>query len=95
MLPDKEHTLELLIRAKYPLLYIVSSEERRIEEMLRGVAARRHKQLFSWTVTDGIADISTPKPVSVNGGARDPLQMLEAIGGSKESAIFVYRLTHF
>jgi len=94
MLPDKEQTLELLIRAKYPLLYIISSEERRVEELLRAVAARRHKQLFSWTVTDGIADISTPKSVSINAGARDPLQMLDAIGNSKESAIFVLKDLH-
>ncbi len=94
MVADKEEMLELLIRAKYPLLYIISAEERRVEELLRAVAARRHKQLFSWTVTEGIMDISTPKPVSVNGGARDPLQMLDAIATSKESAIFVLKDLH-
>ena len=31
--------LEVLIRAKYPLIYLLSWEERRVEVMLRQVAA--------------------------------------------------------
>jgi SpoVK/Ycf46/Vps4 family AAA+-type ATPase len=91
---DKEQALELLIRAKYPILYIVSAEERRVEELLREVAARRHKQLFSWTITEGVADISTLKPIVVDGGAREPLQVLEVIASSRDSAIFVLKDFH-
>ncbi len=94
MTEDKEQTLELLIRAKYPIIYIVSAEERRVEELLRSVAARRHKQLFGWTLTEGVADISTLKPIVVDGGAREPLQVLDVIASSRESAIFVLKDFH-
>jgi SpoVK/Ycf46/Vps4 family AAA+-type ATPase len=94
MTEDKEQALELLIRAKYPIIYIVSAEERRVEELLRSVASRRHKQLFGWTLTEGVADISTLKPLVVDGGAREPLQVLEAIAHSRESAIFVLKDFH-
>lgn len=89
-----EDTLELLIRAKYPILYIVSSEERRIEELLRVVANRRHKRLFSWTITDGLADIATARPVLVDGGAREPMHVLDSIAGSKEASIFILKDFH-
>lgn len=94
MTEDKEQTLELLIRAKYPIIYIVSAEERRVEELLRSVASRRHKQLFGWTLTEGVADISTLKPIVVDGGAREPMQVLDAIASSRESAIFVLKDFH-
>lgn len=38
--------LQILIRARYPLLYIVSSEEIRVQEMLLEVARERGKKLF-------------------------------------------------
>ena len=37
--------LNTLTRAKYPIIYIVSWEERRIEDMLRQVAIERRKKL--------------------------------------------------
>jgi len=46
--------LNILTRAKYPIIYIVSWEERRIEDMLRQVAIDRRKKLYGWTLTDGI-----------------------------------------
>src|SRR5689334_19987156 len=94
MSQDKEQELELFIRAKYPILSIVSAEERRVEEMLRRVAARRHKRLLGWTVTEGLQDISTVKAVMVDATVRDPLQVLEAVADSRESAIFVLKDFH-
>ncbi len=94
MSENAQETLELLVRAKYPILYILSAEERRIEELLRHVASQRHKRLFAWTITEGLADIATLKPVIVDGGAREPLQALETIAGSKEPAIFVLKDFH-
>ncbi|OQY36982.1 MAG: hypothetical protein B6243_01800, partial [Anaerolineaceae bacterium 4572_5.2] len=48
--------LNILTRAKYPLLYIISWEERRIEDMLRQVATDRRKQLYLWTLTNGFLE---------------------------------------
>ena len=49
--------LNTLTRAKYPIIYIVSWEERRIEDILRQVAIDRRKKLYGWTLTNGIAPL--------------------------------------
>lgn len=51
--PTFEHELEVLIRARYPLLYVVSYEERRAEEILRGLAHRLSKRIYVWSLTRG------------------------------------------
>ena len=41
--------IETLIRARYPILYIISSEETRVQNLLSQVAVRRQKKLFEWS----------------------------------------------
>jgi SpoVK/Ycf46/Vps4 family AAA+-type ATPase len=48
-----ERELEILVRARYPLLYVLTAEERRAEEMVRLVANRLQKRLHIWTLTRG------------------------------------------
>ena len=49
---DKE--IDVLVRARYPLIYLVSWEETRILERLKEMAQRRQKTLFLWSITRGI-----------------------------------------
>lgn len=91
---DREAELEVLIRAKYPLIYLLSWEERRIEAMLRRVAAGRKKRLYAWTVTRGIWGIDTVRPVEVDGGAVSPLKALEFVERLNEAAILVLKDLH-
>ena len=46
--------LEVLIRAKYPILTIVSWEERRVEDALASVCKTLNRTLHTWTVTQGL-----------------------------------------
>src|SRR5271170_1789442 len=46
--------LDVLIRARYPIIYVVSWEEERVEQNLRQIAAARNKRLHVWTCTQGI-----------------------------------------
>ncbi len=94
MVQNKVQELETLIRAKYPILYICSAEERRVEELLRQVAGRRRKKLLGWTVTEGIQDLTLPKASEVDKEARDALQVLDHIASSKEAAIFLLKDFH-
>jgi len=87
---DQVEQLNILTRAKYPLLYIVSWEERRIEEMLRQVAAERRKQLYLWTLTNGIVHVDSPH-TSIDPGTRNPLMALDVINQSQDAAIFVLK----
>ena len=86
--------LNILARAKYPLIYIISWEERRIEEMLRQVASERRKQLYLWTLTDGVVPIDAPHEAAVDTSTRNPLAALDYIGFSQEAAIFVLKDFH-
>ena len=85
--------LNILARAKYPLIYIISWEERRVEEMLRQVAAERRKQLYVWTLTDGVVPVDSPE-ATVDTSTRNPLAALDYISFSQESAIFVLKDFH-
>lgn len=51
---EAEREIELLIRAKYPLLYVTSWEERRVEESIRSVSGALKRQLHTWSVTQGL-----------------------------------------
>ncbi|MES4792450.1 MAG: ATPase, partial [Chloroflexota bacterium] len=49
-----DQELETLIRARYPIIYIVSWEEKRVEDALRQISKERGKRIFVWTVTQGL-----------------------------------------
>ena len=46
--------LSVLIRARYPILYVVTWEEGRVERHLREIATKRNKELFCWSMTCGL-----------------------------------------
>lgn len=84
--------VEYLIRARYPLIYIVSYEEYRVETKLKSIAMARDKKLFIWSSTEGMRGVA-----GAGGGGReirDPLKALDYILDSKEDAIFVLRDYH-
>ena len=46
--------LEILVRARYPVIYVVTWEEQRALEALAQIARRREKKLFVWSISRGI-----------------------------------------
>ena len=86
--------LNTLTRAKYPIIYIVSWEERRIEEMLRQVAIDRRKKLYGWTLTTGITPLDVVQTQPMDPSTRDPLNALDFVAQSQEAAIFVLKDFH-
>jgi SpoVK/Ycf46/Vps4 family AAA+-type ATPase len=95
MTTNRANELEVLIRAKYPLIYVLSWEERRVQAMLADIAARRKKRLYAWTVTDGIVAVDTVRPTPVDPNATTPLKALEYVEHSRDAAIFVLKDLHF
>jgi len=80
--------LEILIRARYPIIYIVSWEEDRVVETLAEVAGKRNKQVYVWACTTGFC-----KHPNVEGdtSTRDPVQALRFVLKSSDSALFVFK----
>ncbi len=91
---SREDELDVLVRARYPLLYIVSWEEQRVEATLRRICIRRSKHLYSWSVTEGMSSLDGPGPSPIDPAARDPMQALEHIAAARESAIFILKDFH-
>ncbi|MDX2133105.1 MAG: AAA family ATPase [Planctomycetota bacterium] len=85
-------SIELLVRARYPVLYIVSWEEARVEQHLQAIAARRNKQLHVWSITEGIREASAT-PGQAAGKKRsvtDPIEALDVVIQHKEPAIYLF-----
>ncbi|MBS1723323.1 MAG: AAA family ATPase [Armatimonadetes bacterium] len=51
---DPLHEIEVLVRAKYPIVYVVSWEERRVEAALQEVCKKLERKLHTWSVTQGM-----------------------------------------
>lgn len=85
---ELEEQIEVLIRARYPIIYLVSYEEDRVFEMIRRIANRRQKQVIAWSVTEGLVPVDT--------SARDPQRALAAVLKDKgdRSAIYVFKDLH-
>lgn len=46
--------ISVLIRARYPIIYIVSWEEERVSLMLNNLASESEKRLLIWSTTEGL-----------------------------------------
>jgi hypothetical protein len=88
--------IETLIRARYPILYIVTGEETRVEAMLTDIARNRLKKLYEWSYTTGLVPAGTSIQAQKhrNAATRDPLVALDQVIDQVEPAIFVFRDFH-
>jgi ATP-dependent 26S proteasome regulatory subunit len=87
--------IDVLIRARYSLLYVVSWEERRVLAALREIVVGQDKQFYNWSETTGLR--SGTKQVTTGGAdsrTRDPLQVLDIIRTSTEPAVYVLKDFH-
>src|SRR5438309_3616450 len=92
---DKD--IEHLMRARYPLIYILSSEEKRVEDSIRRVLSTRERdkgvktKVFTWSVTEGVRLGS-----EAQGDSKDPLKALRFVLEAKkdERAVYILRDLH-
>ncbi len=88
--------LETLIRARYPILYIVTAEETRAQNLLMDIAERRQKRIYEWSCTSGLvpAGIPTQSSKSRNNSTREPMAALEQVVDHVDAAVFVFKDFH-
>ncbi|WP_291177933.1 AAA family ATPase [Gimesia sp.] len=93
---DAQQELDVLIRARYPIIYVVTWEEERVERALRQIAASREKKLFTWTITQGIikSGAEAQKSKSGCGNTSDPLAALDDVIHQVEPAIYLFKDFH-
>ncbi len=81
--------LSLSIRARYPLLYLLTWEEDRAQALLEEIGESTGKELILWTRTTGFQ----PAPPS-EANERKPEEALKSIAKSGKKAIYVLRDFH-
>ena len=88
--------IEVLIRARYPILYVVSSEELRVQHLVMEIAQKRQKKAFEWSFSTGIvpAGTSIQSQRNRNPATKDPLAALDQVIEQVEPAIFVFKDFH-
>src|SRR5215475_14431140 len=88
--------LETLIRARYPILYILSSEETRVQSMILDIASKRQKKVFEWSYSTGIvpAGTSIQSQKHRNTATKDPLAALDQVIEQVEPALFIFKDFH-
>ncbi|AFZ48779.1 AAA ATPase central domain protein [Cyanobacterium stanieri PCC 7202] len=80
----------LLLRACYPLIYISSSEEERVEKAIASITETMgNRHTYIWDFVDGYQD----NPNNTNFGKRNPLQALEFLEKlpSNTGGVFILR----
>jgi hypothetical protein len=89
--------LDVLIRARYPIIYVVSWEEERVEAQLARIAAARNKKFFIWTYTQGILKHGSEPPQRSKcggGSTSDPLTAIDTVISDADPAIYLFKDFH-
>lgn len=84
--------LEVYIRARYPLLWIVTPEERRALDEIDELAKTLRRHLLFWSGPTGLTNPAMPERSDL--AKRDPLQLLATIIEDQEECIWVLRDFH-
>ncbi len=99
--------ISLLVRSRYPLIYLVSPEEERVERTLRELARELKKELWLWSSTEGMvsagrdsspgkksAPLSYGEVTGSGGSPNEAMAALDHVLSSAARGIFVLRDFH-
>jgi hypothetical protein len=84
--------LDLYVRARYPLIWLVTPEERRAVDEIVALAAEQRKRVLLWSGTVGL--INPALPDREDPSKRDPLTLLKTILEDNEPCLWVLRDFH-
>ncbi|WP_239014795.1 AAA family ATPase [Archangium violaceum] len=86
--------LDILIRARYPLLYLVSWEEHRVDTLLANMARAHGKVLLTWSISRGLRYLGGNRGPSLPEETRNPIDAIAAIEKLSEPALVVLKDFH-
>ncbi|MHB8417906.1 MAG: AAA family ATPase [Myxococcales bacterium] len=94
--PKFMQELDTLVRARYPLIHVVSPEEQRLDALLAELAQSHGKALWTWSVTRGLRSGSPHgghSTVDVE-ATREPVDALAAVAKVADPALVVLKDFH-
>ena len=93
---DSVEELDVLLRAGYPILYVVSHEEDRVAQALSRIVTRRNNvsgqasSFWTWSATEGAIHHSKTNPERFS-DYDNPLEMLDYIQSYKKTGVFMLK----
>lgn len=93
-----QEELGILIEARYPLIYLVTSEEERSEQTIARIAqAKRQREVYVWTVTRGLVKYDQPR-TTVQSNTVSPQAAVEWVIRHREpnvsGSIYIFKDLH-
>lgn len=89
---EMQQELDIYIRARYPLLWVVTPEESRALAEIEALATVQRKPLYLWSVTSGV--VNPAVPTRVDSAKRDPIALLTSIIEHDGAGIWTLRDFH-
>jgi ATP-dependent 26S proteasome regulatory subunit len=88
--------LEVLIRARYPLIYVLSWEEQRLMQHVLKIASGLGKKVFEWSINTGLVPSGTnvQSQSHRDTATQDPLVALNNAIDHVEPALYVFKDFH-
>jgi AAA+ superfamily predicted ATPase len=86
--------LELLVRARYPLVYLVTWEEQRVHDILEELARAHGKHLIEWSSHRGLRRADRTRTSVELEPVKEPIKALDAIGKLTEPSLVVLKDFH-
>jgi SpoVK/Ycf46/Vps4 family AAA+-type ATPase len=89
--------IDVLLRAGYPILYVVSHEERRVSSTLIGIVAKHNSssghrsKFFEWSCTEGTSVYEGDSKTEQFEGHDNPLEILDFIESYKKTGVFMLK----
>lgn len=91
----QQNELEILIRARYPLIYVTSWEEQRVLSQINKIAEKLGKTVYEWSITSGLTLTSnSAKGKRSDTSSQDPLIALGDVAEHIEPALYVFKDFH-
>lgn len=82
-----ESELDLMLRARYPVIYVLTLEEQRAETAIASVTKQLGRQFYTWDFVEGYQG----NPNDQGFGKRNPLQALEFVEKINQGALVLLR----
>ena len=89
--------LEILIRARYPLIYVISWEEGRVIQELNIIATNLNKKIYEWSINHGMSRLRISIDMAEKDEkktTKDPIIALREIANSTEPSLYILKDFH-
>ncbi len=92
---DVIRQIDVLIRARYPIVYLVTWEEDRALSSLLSSARKQKKNIAVWTSTDGMRTVEVASGLrGIRDKGRKPLEALNAILQDAQPCVYILKDFH-